>query len=319
MTLDLANTAELFRLLSDESRVRLLALVEHEELTVAEIVRITRLAQSRVSTHLGKLREAGLVIDRPHGASTYYRLNEDGMPEPAASAYRVMHENLRDTLLEKDRRELAAVIEGRKGGDETWAESVAGQMDRHYSPGRTWESTAWGVLGLALLGHVLDVAAGDGVTAELLSSRARSVTCVDASLKVAAAGNRRLSRIDNVRYVRGDMHELPFRNESFDQALLLHALTYSEAPERVFRELSRVLKPGGTLVVTTLEKHKHREVLEKYNHVQLGFEPDDLKRRLRRAGFQVDLSRVTSREKRPPHHGVVTVHAGKPAGEATSR
>ena len=77
--LDLNNGADLLRVLGDPTRVRLLSLLAGDELTVAELTRITRLPQSRVSTHLGRLRAAGLVRDRRSGASCFYALNESGM------------------------------------------------------------------------------------------------------------------------------------------------------------------------------------------------------------------------------------------------
>jgi DNA-binding transcriptional ArsR family regulator/protein-L-isoaspartate O-methyltransferase len=313
MKLDLATTTELFRVLSDETRVRLLALLEREELTVAELTRIAGVAQSRVSSHLARLKDAELVVDRRQGASTFYRLADDAMPEPARRAFELVRTHLSDALLERDLAALSEVLDSRGNGNGAWADSVAGQMDRHYSPGRTWEATAWGLLGLARLGRVLDLAAGDGVTAELLSSRAAHVTCVDRSGKVAAAGRARLRHLDNVTYVRADMHALPFRDGAFDQALAMHLLTYTERPSRVFSELARVLAPGGTLIAATLESHAHQEVRSKYDHVRLGYSPAELRAGLRKAGFLVELCKVTSRERQKPHHGVITIHARRDA------
>ena len=83
----LSDTSELLRILADSSRLRLLALLQIEELTVAELVRVTGLSQSRVSTHLGKLREAGLVHDRRAGNATFYRAHEGGPPGPAGALW----------------------------------------------------------------------------------------------------------------------------------------------------------------------------------------------------------------------------------------
>jgi ubiquinone/menaquinone biosynthesis C-methylase UbiE/DNA-binding transcriptional ArsR family regulator len=318
MKLDLATTTELFRLLADETRVRLLALLEREELTVAELTRIAGLAQSRVSTHLARLRDAELIVDRKQGASTFYRLADDTMPEAARRTFELVRTHLADALLERDLATLAEVLAARNGAAGNWAESVAGQMDRHYSPGRTWEATAWGALGLARLGRVLDVAAGDGVTAELLSHRAERVICVDRSAKVVAAGRRRLARLENVAYVQADMHALPFADASFDQVLAMHVLTYTSAPALVLAELGRVLKPGGMLVAATLERHAHHDVRTRFDHVTLGYECAELSRLLRKAGFSVELCKVTSRERQKPHHGVITIHAHKLPPGATN-
>ena len=70
----LAAAADLFGLVAEPTRVRLLRLLAEHELSVAELVAVTELPQSSVSTHLGKLRDAGMVRDRKDGTSTYYAL-----------------------------------------------------------------------------------------------------------------------------------------------------------------------------------------------------------------------------------------------------
>jgi ArsR family transcriptional regulator len=200
------------------------------------------------------------------------------------------------------------VLEERDGG-RTWAESVAGHMERRYSPGRTWESLVRGIVGLARLGDVVDVASGDGVLAELLAGRARSITCLDASARVVAAGSRRTGRLATVRFVRGDMHALPFTAERFDEALLMNALCFARKPARVLAEIARVLRPGGRLIAVTLNRHEHEAAVEPFGHRMLGFEPGRLRRMLARAGFDTECCEVTSRERRAPHFEAITVHA----------
>ncbi len=305
---DLSAATELCRLLGDRTRLRLLALVAHESLSVAELVRVTELAQSRVSTHLGKLREAGLVRVRGAGNSTFYDLGE--MPPLAAEAWKLLRRSTRDPLLDQDRVRAAEIVSEREK-DGSWADSVAGRMARHYSPGRTWESFARGAIGLVELGHVLDVASGDAAMAELLSPRVQSLTCLDRSPRVTRAGARRLAHIENVRFVRGDMNALPFADESFDAALLMSALCYGQEAPRVLREIARVIAPGGKLVAVTLEAHQHATTVSGYGHVQHGFDPKELEGVLLAAGFEVHLCAPTQREKRAPHFSVLTVHASK--------
>ena len=300
----LAEQTELMRLLADPTRVRLLSLLGGEELTVAELVRITRLSQSRVSTHLGKLRDAGLVRDRPAGAATYYSIRGHDMPHDAQQLWELVRATARDPLLEQDRRR-------RKETHGGWADSVAGQMERRYSPGRTWEAALRGLLGLARLGSVLDIASGDCAIAELVAPRARAITCLDLSATVLRAGHRRLARLDNVRFVLGDMHALPFDEQGFDHVLLLACLGYARDPAMSLREAARVLRPGGNLVAVTLRAHDHSDVAGRHDHVQLGFDPDELRTLAERAGLEVELCDVTSRERRIPHFEVITLHASK--------
>lgn len=229
------------------------------------------------------------------------------MPEDARALWDLVREGARDPVLAEDARRLDALLRERGG---SWADAVAGHMERHYSPGRTWEAALRGLLGLARLGRVLDVASGDCAISELLAPRARSVTCLDASATVLAAGRRRLGHLS---FARGDMHALPFREESFDHVLLLACLDYARRPAEAVAEACRVLAPGGNLVAVTLKRHAHRDVAERYNHVQLGFEPRALRRMFQGCGVLVDLCEVTSRERRPPRFEVITVHARRPS------
>lgn len=309
--LSLSHSAELCRLLSEPARLRLLALLAQEELTVAELTRVTRLTQSRVSSHLGKLREANLVRDRRQGSSTFYSLSEGRGTESLRRVWELVRTQTADPIFVQDAERVAEVLQSRDGG--SWAESVAGRMHRHYSPGRTWESGLRALLGLTRLERVLDVASGDGVLAELIAPRAREVVCLDQSPRVVAAGRARLAHLGHVTCVVGDMHHLPFRDGGFDAVLLLNALTYAHDPLRALTETARVLRPGGSLVASTLKAHPHRDIVDRYNHVACGFEPEQLAVQLRVAGLEVELCERSCRENRPPHFEIITVHARRVA------
>src|SRR4029453_3352047 len=111
-------------------------------------------------------------------------------------------------------------------------DAVAGQMDRHYSPGRTWEATARAFLGLVRLGDVLDGGSGDGALAQLLAPRGRTLTCLDRSPRVLGAARPRLAAAPNVRYLLGELEAIPARAASFDHVLLLNVLTSARHPSR---------------------------------------------------------------------------------------
>jgi ArsR family transcriptional regulator len=305
------STVDLLHLLGDATRVRLLSLLARDELTVAELTQITELSQSRVSTHLGRLKEAGLLRDRKVGASTFYALNESAMPASARKLWELVKGEVSDGVLEADAKRSDALRRARDGAA-SWPDSIAGEMERHYSPGRTWEATARALLGFLRLGDVLDAGSGDGAIAQLLASRSKSITCVDRSERMIEAARRRLSAAPNVRLVQADMHELPFAAASFDQVLLLNALTYSEAPKQALAEAARVLRPGGTLAAVTLAAHDHEVVTAAYGHVQAGVSPNQLRRWLESAELSVVSCQVTSRERRKPYFEVVTAFAEKP-------
>jgi ArsR family transcriptional regulator len=308
MSLTLEQSTALCSLLSDISRQRLLLLLERYELSVAELTDITDLAQSRVSTHLSRLKRAGLVQDKRAGNAAYYSaINHDG---EASTFWKLLRGTLDDAQARVDSERAEQVIARRKRG-QTWAESVAGRMELHYSPGRTWEATARALFGLLSLGTVVDLACGDGVLAELVAERALHVTCVDVSATVIAAARKRLHALANVEFVEADMHALPLPSAAYDHVFLMHALAYTEDPKAVLEETARLLKPGGKLIIAALAEHTHEETMRAYDHLNLGISPERLRKLLSACGYVVDSCRISSHEPRPPYFGVITALAAK--------
>lgn len=312
--MDLESWSAQLKVFADATRVRLLALLAREELTVAELSSITRLAQPRVSTHLARLKDAGLVRDRRAGVSAYYRFDEQALEPAQLALWRMLGDGSDDPLLRQDAERVPGVLASR-AAEQNWADTVAGDMERHYSPGRTWEALARSALPLMETGDVLDIASGDGVLAELIAPHARRYVCLDASSKVVLAASERLRRLGNVEVHEGNMHALPFDDAHFDLVVLMHALTYADEPAKAVAEAARVLRPGGRLLLTSLGRHEHRGVVDAYGHVNLGFADKELQRYIARAGLEVLSSGTVTRERRPPHFEVISVIARRPAAD----
>src|SRR6478609_2029441 len=110
----LSHYADALNLLGDENRLRLCALLRDRELCVTDLVRVTGISQSRVSTHLGRLREAGFVRDRRQGQQTFYGLAVDALPGTARAVIEEA-EASDDATLASDRQRLAALEAERRG------------------------------------------------------------------------------------------------------------------------------------------------------------------------------------------------------------
>jgi ubiquinone/menaquinone biosynthesis C-methylase UbiE len=309
--MDLQDASQHFRLLSDSTRLRLLMLVDREELSVAELSAITQLAQPRVSTHLAKLKEAGLVNDRREGVFGYYRMSGNIPDNSLKALWELLRTSTEDPLIQQDFDRIPQVLSARSG-HANWADNVAGDMERHYSPGRTWEATTRAMVQLLDLGDVLDVASGDGVMAELLAPRANSIKCLDISKRVVEAGKKRLENYSNVSFEPGDMHDLPVADSSYDTVLLMHALTYTKQPQKVFNQAQRVLRPGGRLVAVTLQKHAHKSAVSAYNHLNLGFTDSQLRKFCIAASLEPLDIQMSAIEKRTPNFEILTLLARKP-------
>ncbi len=250
-------------------------------------------------------------MDRREGVFVYYRIATPIEDAALEALWLLLRRETNDPLIEQDLNRIPEVL-NKRGAGSTWADSVAGDMERHYSPGRTWEATARGLVQLLEPGDVLDVASGDGVLAELLAPRARRIVCLDISERVVAAGRRRLASYAHVSFETGDMHSLPVEDSSFDTVLMMHALTYTRDPATVINEAARALKPGGKLLAVTLHQHQHEKAVEHYNHVNLGFSTTALEELCTDAGLQVQSCTVSTIEKRTPNFSVICLSAVKP-------
>src|SRR5688572_9265732 len=140
--LALSDATDLFQVLADPSRVRMLAVLARQELGVAELVEALGLVQSRVSTHLARLKAAGLVRQVRNGGSARWAAELGAMPASARRLWEVAASEIDDRTLTLDAERAASVVRRRHEDKASWPDAVAGEMERHYSPGRTWESMA---------------------------------------------------------------------------------------------------------------------------------------------------------------------------------
>ena len=304
------NIASVFKLMADETRLRLLLLLKEHELTVAELSSTLQLAQPRISTHLAKLKEQQFVLGRKDGVSTYYRLNSTVITKQYESIWNTLIiEGQNDSMVKQDESRLKLVL-AERAKSKNWVDSVAGDMERQYSPGRSWEATTRALGYLLDLGDVLDIGSGDGVLAELLHDRADNYTCIDSSNTVIKAAKKRLSHAKNISYVVSDMHNLNLQAK-FDTVFLLHVLTYSKQADVAIKQASSNLKTGGKLLISTLNKHSHTEIVKDFGHVNHGFTPEELMTMAKAAGLTNIQTKVTSKESRKPHFEVVTLEAIK--------
>jgi len=163
---------------------------------------------------------------------------------------------------------------------------------------------------------VLDVGSGDGAAAASLAPHCRSLTCIDTNARMIDVAKERLARFPQVMAQVADVHALPFADASFDEVMMFHTLTYAEHPARALAECSRVLRPGGRLVLLCLNQHQQHEVTARYGERHHGFSPRAVQRLLSAAGLDVRASEVASREAKKPHLEVVLAIGEKPPSPA---
>lgn len=304
--MNLSRCVETLSLLGDESRLRLCALLRERELCVSDLVQVTGISQSRVSTHLGRLREAGIVRDRRQGAQSFYTLAFTALPATLQALLEATTQAA-DPTLEADRLRLAELEAERRGA----RASGGDDFERDYSPGRTWRSLAAGLSGLLALGDVLDVGAGDGAAAAMVAPHCRSLTCIDTNARMLEVAKDRLAKHPHVQVRVADAHDLPFQAESFDSVLMFHTLTYTERPLRALEECARVLRPGGKLVLLCLDEHQQPDVTAPFGERHQGFSKATISSLLGRAGLEVEVAEAACREARKPRLQVMLAIARK--------
>jgi SAM-dependent methyltransferase len=299
------DAAALFRLLGDAARLRLLRLVDAEQLNVSELTSILGIAQSGVSRHLGLLKDAGLVEERREAGFTFFRL---------APALRSGNNGFGPVwpLLRDHFTAAAATVEGRADDarleevrrvrKENFDEHGAAPERRQIVPGRSW--AAWA----RALGHLLpplelaDLGCGEGYLTIEAARFAKKVIAVDRSEAVLARAKSAAARrkFRNIEWKRGELEKLPLKDATVDVALLSQALHHAAHPARALAEAARILRPGGRVLVLDLRRHDEQWVGERLGDRWLGFEDNELARLLKEAGLTDVKVTVGARRQRDP-------------------
>ncbi len=284
------------KLLSDPARLRILLLLEREELSVAELQEILGMGQSRISTYLAQLKSADLVEDRRHGRNSLYRLRENGLVDVLRPAAAEIPEAA------EDGRALELVLEKRRDRTRRYFDELAGKFGRDYIPGRSWKALAETLLQLMPPMVIADLGAGEGTFSQLLAQRAERVIAVDNSAKMVEYGARlaRENGIANLEYRQGDLEAPPIEPGTVDLAFFSQSLHHAVHPDRAVRAARELLKPGGRIAILDLKRHAFEQARELYADTWLGFSEPELRDFLARAGFENARTWVVDKEKSPP-------------------
>ena len=298
------NTSwETLKILSDPTRLRLIALLTREELSVAELQEILGMGQSRISSQLALLRQASLVADRRDGKKAYYSLRPN-LPGSQLALVRAAVESVAGLdVIDEDVRHLDRALAKRRRVSEQYFNTIAGRLGRNHCPGRSWE--AIGRLALQLVPSIVvaDLGAGEGLISQLLARNAKQVWCIDNSPKMVEVGTELAKKngLTNLAYKLGDIEQVPLADESVDLAILSQALHHARHPQKAVDEAHRILRAGGQLLVLDLAEHGFEKARELYADLWLGFKESALDQLLRKAKFtKVEVTPV-SRESVEPH------------------
>lgn len=293
---------DILKTLSDPTRLRLLALVGREELSVAELQDILGMGQSRISSQLALLRQVNLVSDRREGKKAFYSLR-GSLPAKTLALIRSAVESVDELpVMAEDRENLDRILLKRRRTQEQYFNLIAGRLGKHYCPGRSWEAIGHLALRLTPAIDIADLGAGEGLVSQLLAQRARQVWCIDNSPRMVEVGTElaRKNGLGNLAYKLGDIEKVPLGDRSVDLAILSQALHHAQHPQRAVDEAHRILRPGGQLLVLELNEHGFEKARELYADVWLGFREGALHGFLKKAGFtKVEVATVAREASEP--------------------
>ncbi|MDQ2948733.1 MAG: metalloregulator ArsR/SmtB family transcription factor [Acidobacteriota bacterium] len=300
------------RLLGDEGRLRILRLLEKEELSVAELQEVLGMGQSRISMQLSQLKQAGFIEVRRAGQKSLYSIAVSQQDQ--AFLTEMLHRSAEEISEAADDDDgLRLVLRKRRDKLRSYFDELAGRFGRNYLPGRSWKGLAEMLLKLLPPLVIADLGAGEGTVSLMLAQRARHVIAVDNSEKMIEYGSgiARRNGVKNLEYRLGDLEELPLATGEVDLALFHQSLHHAMHPKKAVEEAWRILRPGGRIVVLDLLKHGFEDARELYADVWLGFSQVELLDLLRKARFRGVDVQVVDREEEPPHFQTLMALAEK--------
>ncbi|HET7715699.1 MAG TPA: metalloregulator ArsR/SmtB family transcription factor [Bauldia sp.] len=276
----------------ETTRLRVLALLGQAELSVKDLTAILGQSQPRISRHLKLLADAGLIDRYPEGAWVFYRLTEAG------AGAKLVRELLAltaadDPVLARDRDRLAGIKREHAEAAHRYFADNAGEWDTiralHVAEDRV-EAAILKAVGNKRFGSLLDLGTGTGRMLELLAPLCDRAVGIDASPNMLAVARANLDRagVTNAQVRLGDIYNLPLPRDAFDLVTIHQVLHYLDDPERALGEASRVLRPGGRMLIVDFAPHDLEFLREKHAHRRLGFAEDQVRQWIEARGLALE-------------------------------
>lgn len=278
------NALTYFKALSDQTRIRLLKVLDHRELSVNEITSVLGMGQSRISRHLRILTDSGLMKYRRDGLWVFYSTIDEGEGRRVLDALQFL---LNDPLFDLDRVRADEIISQRIRDTKSFFDSIAmrweqirGEIMADFDPFPYLTS------GNGTFATAVDLGCGTGDLIHVLSKIAERVIGIDNSPAMIELARKRFAGANGHVDLRlGELEHLPLSDREADFALLNMVMHHLGSPDDCFRETRRILNNGGIFKIIEFDKHSDERLRAEYGDRHLGFSEHEVTRFLESSGF----------------------------------
>lgn len=283
----MTDILRMLKAMADPTRLRLLVILDREELSVNELVRILGMGQSRISRHLAIMKDAGLLQMRREGTWSFYSIPATVEATSLLDSFR--NSERHNSILAGDGPRIRQVLEDRKEKSRQYFDKVA----------EDWDDIRADYFGLrvrnrALAGlipadwKVADIGCGTGFLLLALAPLVKKAYGIDNSGEMLRVARRNAVQrgLKNIEFIQSEMNDLPLKTGSLDGLTASMVLHHADIPGGVAKEWARVMKPGGKISIVELAKHEHDWLREEMADTWLGFEEKEFSGFFRSAGFE---------------------------------
>jgi SAM-dependent methyltransferase/DNA-binding transcriptional ArsR family regulator len=284
------NLLQGLRAAAEETRLRLLVLCGHSELTVSELTQILGQSQPRVSRHLKLLCDAGLLDRYQEGSWVFYRLsNKNNTSVLARTLVDLVPET--DSVVSRDLERLETVKLTRVMAAEQYFKENAADWQRIralHVPENEVEDNLEDIFRDRKIKDFLDIGTGTGRMLELIGPNVEHAIGIDSSREMLSYARATIEEagLRNCQVRLADMYNLPFANQSQDGIIIHQVLHFAENPLRAIKEASRLLRPNGILAIADFAPHNVHSLRTEYAHRQLGFHEEEMQSLYEQAGLR---------------------------------
>jgi ArsR family transcriptional regulator len=288
MNLSADEAVDALRAAGEPTRMRILALLAVEELSVMELGRILDQSQPRVSRHLKLMSEAGLIERFPDGAWVFYRLCAHGPRRKLIDAVLDLLDAAGQP--ERDFQRLAKVRAEREASAKAYFERIAPRWDEIrslYVPEAAVEGAIENAAGPGPFELMVDLGAGSGRMLTLLGARAKAAVGLDLSQQMLNIARRNVAQagLPRIELRHGDIFSTRLPSESADLVTVHQVLHYLSDPAAATAEAARLVGPGGKLLIVDFAPHDLEFLRSEHQHRRLGFSDEEIARWLEEAGL----------------------------------